>query len=215
MVALGDRVPALAPDAWVAPSAVVVGDVDVFDGVRIFPGAVLRGDLNAIRVGAFSVVGPRAVLHAAASAPTGLPAATDVGRNVTIGAGALLRSATVRDESTIGEGAILLEGSLVEEHAALAPGALLPPGRRVPAGELWAGRPARFVRALTKDEKMDLPFVADQADAPAAAYAAELLPQPEAWEEAEELRAKLAKDSALAEAADLGSPNTPEFHPPA
>ena len=86
------------------------------------------------------------------TSPTGLSAATTVGRYVTIGQGCVLRSATVEDEVLIGEKCVLMEGSLVENHCILAPGTVLPPGRLVPSGQLWAGNPAKFVRDLTKDE---------------------------------------------------------------
>ncbi|KAK2080265.1 Gamma carbonic anhydrase-like 1, mitochondrial [Prototheca wickerhamii] len=152
LVPLGQRVPTLAPDAWVAPNAVLIGDVDLYDRVSVWHGAVLRGDLNTIKIGSFSNVLEGAVIHAASSSPTGLPAATVIGHHVTVGQGALLRSVTVQDQVVIGDKCVLLEGSLVEKQSVLAPGSVLPPGRRVPSGELWAGAPARRVRKLTKDE---------------------------------------------------------------
>ncbi len=205
LLPLGARVPSLAPCALVAPSAVLAGDVDVLDGASVGAGAVLRGDLNAIRVGAFSSIGDRAVLHAARSSPTGLPAATVVGRHVTVGAGALLRSATLADECVVGDRCVLLEGSVVEKHAVLAPGSVLPPGRRVPGGELWAGAPARRVRALTKDEIAAIaPLAAAQRPA-AERAAAEYLPESGAWREAEALAAILKPDSALARSRDIAA----------
>ena len=97
-------------------------------------------------------------LHAYRTSPTGLSAATTVGRYVTIGQSCVLRSATVEDEVVIGEKCVLMEGSLVENHCILAPGTVLPPGRLVPSGQLWAGNPAKFVRNLTKDEVSPGPF---------------------------------------------------------
>ena len=118
------------------------------------------------------------MLHAARSSPTGLPAATAVGRDVTVGDRCLLRSATVGDGAVLGEGSILLEGSVVGASAVLAPGTVVPPGRLVPAGELWAGKPARFVRALTKDEKAATAAVAAEAGASRAEdYAQHELPE--------------------------------------
>lgn len=174
--------------------------------VSIWYGAVLRGDLNAIRVGSFSNIQDKTIIHAARcvqspcarwqtmhpmrsshllilplyfpakssncmqqavssfqgialrvvhacrTSPTGLMAATVIGRYCTVGQGCLLRSATIENECIVGDRSILLEGSLMENHSVLAPGSVLPPGRLVPAGQLWAGNPARFVRDLTKDE---------------------------------------------------------------
>jgi len=146
--------------------------------VTVFHGSVLRGDLNAVRVGAGSTIGARCVLHAARSSPTGLPAATAVGRDVTIGDRCLLRSATVGDGAVLGEGSILLEGSVVGASAVLAPGTVVPPGRMVPAGELWSGKPARFVRELSKDEKAATSAVAAEAGASrVGGYAQHELPE--------------------------------------
>ncbi|KDD74885.1 hypothetical protein H632_c1010p0 [Helicosporidium sp. ATCC 50920] len=179
LMPLGNRVPTTAPDAWVAPSAVVVGDVDLFDRVSVWYGAVLRGDLNSIRVGAFSNIQDRTVVHAAA--------------------------ATVESEAVVGDRCVLLEGSLVEKHSVLAPGSVLPPGRRVPSGELWAGAPARKVRKLNKDEIVEIPKLAASISALAQTHAGEFLPHSFAYVEAESLRSILKPGAALAEAADLGS----------
>ncbi|KAL4443528.1 hypothetical protein ABPG75_011265 [Micractinium tetrahymenae] len=202
-IILGNRVPTTAPDTWVAPNAVVVGDVDLYERTSIWYGCVLRGDLNRVKVGAFTNVQDRTVITAARSSPTGLPAATVIGRNVTIGQGCLLRSTTVEDESVIGDKCVLLEGSLVEKNAVLAPGSVLPPGRRIPSGELWAGSPAKFVRKLTKDEKADIPTLANSMFRLADAHSEEFLPHASAYEEAEALRAILKPDAALVEGARL------------
>ena len=93
-----------------------------------------------------------AVIYTCRTSPTGLSAATIIGKYVTIGQGCLLRSATVEDMVVIGDRSILMEGSLVESNSVLAPGTVLPPGRLVPSGQLWAGNPARYVRDLSKDE---------------------------------------------------------------
>jgi len=90
------------------------------------------------------------------TSPTGLSAATSIGRYVTIGQGCMLRSTTIEHECVIGDRCILMEGSLVERHCILAPGTVLTPGRLIPSGQLWAGNPARYVRDLTPDEV--LPF---------------------------------------------------------
>ncbi|KAI7835796.1 hypothetical protein COHA_010315 [Chlorella ohadii] len=200
---LGLRVPTVAPDTWVAPNAVVVGDVDLFDRTSVWYGCVLRGDLNHISVGSFSNIQDRSVLTAARSVPTGLPAATTIGRSVTIGQGCLLRSCTVEDESVIGDKSVLLEGSWVEKNAVLAPGSVLPPGRRIPSGQLWAGSPAKYVRDLTKDEKAEIPTLANAFFRVADAHADEFLPTSDAYEEAEALRKILKPQSALVEGSQL------------
>lgn len=197
IVNLGNRVPTLAPDTWIAPNAVVVGDVDLYEKASVWYGAVLRGDLNNIKVGAFSTIGDRSVVHSARSSPTGLSAVTNIGRNVTIGQGCLLRSTIIEDEVIVGDRCILLEGSLVEKNAVLAPGSVVPPARRIPSGELWAGSPAKFVRKLTKDEKADITAVAQSAFPRVDEHSSQFGPQSTAYIEAEELRAALGQPAEM------------------
>eukprot|EP00887_Chlorella_sp_A99_P001949 scaffold18.g1949.t1 len=192
VVNLGNRVPTLAPDTWLAANAVVVGDVDLYEKVSVWYGAVLRGDLNSIKVGAFSTIGDRTVVHSARSSPTGLSAATTIGRY-----GCLLRSTTIEDECVIGDRCILLEGSLVERNSVLAPGSVLPPARRIPSGELWAGAPARFVRKLTKDEKADIPALAQSVFPLVDEHDSQFLPFSFAYTEAEALRAELGQPAEM------------------
>ena len=77
---------------------------------------------------------------------------TSIGSNVTVGPGALIHAATVKDSCIVGPSAQILDGSVVETHSMIAPGAIVTPGTTVPSGELWAGSPAKKVRALTPDE---------------------------------------------------------------
>ena len=195
----------LAPDSWVSPSAVLVGDVDLYEQVSVWHNCVLRGDLNSIKIGAFSTVHDRTVIHAARSSPTGLPAATVIGRAVTVGHGCVLRSVDIGDNCIVGDKSLLLEGSMMEKDSVLAPGSVLPPGRRVPTGELWGGSPAKFVRELSKDEKVALPAVAAAAYPAADAHREEFLPQSAAYREAEDLLRALKPDATLVVGADLAA----------
>jgi len=203
LINLGNRVVTLAPDSWVAPSAVLVGDVDIYEQVSIWHNCVLRGDLNSIKVGAFSNVQDRTVIHAARSSPTGLPAASTIGRSVTIGQACLLRSVTIEDECVVGDKCILLEGSLMEKNSVLGPGSVLPPGRRIPSGQVWAGNPARYVRDLTKDEKMEIAPLAASILPAVDAHKEEFLPETMAYRDAEALRQGMKPDAALVHGADL------------
>lgn len=148
ILVLQHKEPLVAVDAWVAPNAVLVGDVEVQDRVSVMYGAVLRGDLNKITIQPYSYLGERTVVHAAKDVPGGLSAEVQVGKYVVIGANCSLRSCTIEDEAVIGSRCVLAEGSLVEKHAMLGSGSVVPPGRRIPAGELWAGTPAKFVRKV-------------------------------------------------------------------
>lgn len=203
IINLGNRVVTASPDAWIAPSAVVVGDVDIFENVSIWHNCVIRGDLNGIRIGAFSNIQDRSVLHAARTSPTGLPALTHIGKKVSIGQGCLLRSVHIEDECVVGDKSIMLEGSMMEKNSVLLPGSVLPPGRRVPAGEVWGGSPAKFQRKLTKDEKLEIPKMAESVLPVVDQYRSEFLPDSFAYTEAEELREGLKPDSQLVLGADL------------
>lgn len=200
---LTNRVVTSAPDAWIAPSAVVVGDVDIFENVSIWHNCVVRGDLNSIRIGAGSHVKDRTVIHAAKTSPTGLPASTVIGQRVSIGQGCLLRSVTIGNECVVGDKSILLEGSRMEPQSVLEAGSVLPPGRFVPTGQVWGGSPATFVRKLSKDEKAAIPQMADAVLPVVDQYKSEFLPESSAYREAELLREELAKDSPLVLGADL------------
>jgi len=188
-IELGPRVPHIAGDAFVAPNAVVVGDVDIYDGVSVMYGAVVRGDLNNIKVGAFSNIQDKAVVHAARSSPTGLSAATAIGSFVTVGAGSLLRSCVIHDNVKIGKKCIVMEGAVVESNSILMDGTVVPPGRMIPAGQMWSGNPATYVRDCTEEEVEDIGVVAEQATILRKEHASEFTPYSTAYIDAEKLRA--------------------------
>ncbi|KAF8390667.1 hypothetical protein HHK36_025194 [Tetracentron sinense] len=124
---LGQWLPKITVDAYVAPNVVLAGQVTVSDGSSVWNGSVLRGDLSKITVGFCSNVQERCVLHAAWSSPTGLLAETSVERFVAIGAYSLLRSCTIEPECIVGQHSILMEDSLVETHSILEAGSVVPP----------------------------------------------------------------------------------------
>ncbi|KAG8070762.1 hypothetical protein GUJ93_ZPchr0006g44382 [Zizania palustris] len=188
LVPLGQWMPKVAVDAYVAPEAVLAGQVTVHDGASVWSGAVLRGDLNKITLGFCTNVQERCVLHASWLAPTGLPAETLVDRYVTVGAYCLLRSCTIEPECIIGQHSILMEGSLVETNSILEAGSVLPPGRRIPTGELWAGNPARFVRKLSHEEIMEIPKLAVAINDLMQNHFSEFLPYSTAYLEVEKLK---------------------------
>jgi len=146
--ALGDRRPKLAPSAWVADSAEVIGDVTIGEEASIWPMAVLRGDLEPIRVGARSNVQDGCVLHTTHGVTPCV-----LGEDVTVGHRAILHGCEVRDRCLIGMGAILMDRVVVEEECIVAAGALVPEGKRLQSGMLYLGVPARPVRPLTDEER--------------------------------------------------------------
>lgn len=139
--------PRIAPDAFVAPGAVVIGDVEIGSQASLWFGCVARGDVNWIRIGARSNVQDGTVIHVHHAGP-----ATAIGAEVTVGHGCIIHACTLGDRSFIGMGATVMDGVVVEPEAMIAAGALVTPGKRVPSRELWAGAPARFLRPLRPDE---------------------------------------------------------------
>ncbi|MBB6100070.1 carbonic anhydrase/acetyltransferase-like protein (isoleucine patch superfamily) [Deinobacterium chartae] len=131
--------PEVHPTAWIAPSADLIGRVEIAAEASVWFGAVLRGDIEPIRVGAGSNVQDGAVLHTDAGHPCVLE------ENVTVGHRAIVHGAHVAAGALVGMGATLLSGSRLGAGAVLAAGALLPQGKTVPDGMLAVGVPARVV----------------------------------------------------------------------
>ncbi|HWK45673.1 MAG TPA: gamma carbonic anhydrase family protein [Stellaceae bacterium] len=142
------RLPEIAADAWVAPNATVIGDVVIGAGSSIWFGVVLRGDGEPIHVGARTNIQDGTVVHV-----SGGRFPTWIGDDVSIGHMALIHGCTLEDGAFVGMTACVMDGVVVEGGALVAAGALVTPGKRVPAGELWAGRPARFLRKLTPEDR--------------------------------------------------------------
>lgn len=140
-----EHVPRADPTAWVHPSAVLIGDVDLGPRVSVWPGVVLRGDQGAIRVGAESNLQDGTIAHA-----TGGRSVTTIGPRVTVGHRVLLHGCHVEGDVLVGMGAILLDNCEIGPWTIIGAGALVPPGRRVPGGVLYVGVPGRVVRELTE-----------------------------------------------------------------
>jgi carbonic anhydrase/acetyltransferase-like protein (isoleucine patch superfamily) len=134
--------PTIGADVWLAPTAVLIGDVRIGDRANVWFGAVLRGDFSHIEVGAETSVQDNAVLHCADDLPT------VVGSRVTIGHGALLEGCVVEDGALVGMGAIVLQHARVGAGAMLAAGAVLAERQAVAPGMLAAGVPAREKKPL-------------------------------------------------------------------
>jgi carbonic anhydrase/acetyltransferase-like protein (isoleucine patch superfamily) len=136
------KTPDVADDAYLAPTAVLIGDVRVGTGASIWFGAVLRGDNSHIVIGDGSNVQDNCVIHCA----EGLP--TIVGANVTIGHMAMLEGCTIGDGSLVGMGAIVLQRAKVGDASLIAAGAVVGEGVEIPDGVLAAGTPAKVKKAL-------------------------------------------------------------------
>ncbi len=139
--------PRIDKTAFIAPNAVVVGDVEIGAGTSIWFDCVLRGDINYIRVGARTNLQDGTIVHV-----NGRQFATHIGSDVTVGHMCLLHACTIEDGAFIGMQATVMDGAVVETGAMVAAGALVTPGKRVKTGELWAGSPAKFLRAVGEKE---------------------------------------------------------------
>ncbi len=140
------RKPEVHPTAFVHERAEVIGKVRLGPRASIWPGAVLRGDIEEIVVGEGSNVQDNAVIHTDHGVPTVL------GDGVTVGHGAILHSCRVGNNALVGMGSILLNGSELGEECLLGAGALLAPGVKVARGQLALGSPAKAVRPLKPEE---------------------------------------------------------------
>ena len=138
--------PVIAPSAWVHETAVVIGNVTLGADVSVWPGAVLRGDRDAIVVGAGSNVQDGAVIHCDPGQPC------VIGERVTIGHRAVVHGCTVEDGALIGIGAVVLNGAVIGHGALVAAGAVVGEGKVIPPAVLVAGVPAKVLRPLTAEQ---------------------------------------------------------------
>ena len=142
------KAPRIHPGAWVAPNAVVLGDVEIGEGASVWYGCVLRGDTNFIRVGPRSNIQDGTIVHVNAGREPAI-----IGADVTVGHAAIIHACTLEDGAFVGMGATVLDGAVVEGGGVLAACGVLPPGKRIPAGELWMGNPARLSRVLSPEAR--------------------------------------------------------------
>jgi carbonic anhydrase/acetyltransferase-like protein (isoleucine patch superfamily) len=142
VIELDGKAPQVADDAFVATTAVLIGDVTVHASASIWFGAVLRGDNSAIVIGPGSNVQDNCVIHCAVDLPT------VVGENVTIGHMAMLEGCEIGDGALVGMGAIVLQRAKVGPRALVAAGAVVGEGMEIPGGVLAAGIPARVKKEL-------------------------------------------------------------------
>ncbi|HAN69503.1 MAG TPA: gamma carbonic anhydrase family protein [Halieaceae bacterium] len=151
----GGHTPSLGQRVLIDPSAVVLGDVELGDDVSVWPQAVIRGDMHRIRIGARTSVQDGSVLHithAGPYNPDGWPLL--IGADVTIGHNATLHGCTIGDRVLVGMGATVMDGAIVESEVVIGACALVTPGKTLRSGYLYAGSPAREMRALS-DKELD------------------------------------------------------------
>src|SRR3954465_4100346 len=142
VIELDGKTPRVAEDAFVAPTAVLIGDVTIHEGASIWFGAVLRGDNSAIVIGEGSNVQDNCVIHCADDLPT------IVGANVTVGHMAMLEGCVIGDGSLMGVGRVALQRASGGGNALVAAGAVVGEGTEIPGGVLAAGVPAKVKKEL-------------------------------------------------------------------
>ncbi|MFV0435128.1 MAG: gamma carbonic anhydrase family protein [Leucobacter sp.] len=135
--------PAVDPSAWLAPGSIVVGDVTIGPDSSVWYNAVIRGDSDAVRIGARSNFQDGVVVHTQRGGDAAI-----IGDDVSVGHNAVVHGATVENGCLIGMNATVLSGAVIGEGSLVAAGAVVPQGMRVPPHSLVAGVPARVVRDL-------------------------------------------------------------------
>jgi len=169
--ALEGAAPKIAPDVFIAPNAVVIGNVEIGAGSGIWFGCVLRGDTNFIRIGARCNIQDGTIIHVDSKRYP-----TIIEDDVSIGHAAIVHACTLRRRAFVGMGATVLDGALIEEGGMLGACGLLAPGKTIGRNELWTGAPATLRRVMTDEERNGWDQTAIHYAALAQRYRAALRP---------------------------------------
>ncbi|MCB1094772.1 MAG: gamma carbonic anhydrase family protein [Verrucomicrobiae bacterium] len=143
--------PTIAPDAYIAPSADIMGSVTIGSRSSVWYQCVLRGDINAIRIGSESNIQDGTVIHVSSTHPA------IVGDRVSCGHRAIIHACTIHEEVLIGMGAIIMDEAEIGSGCIIGAGALITKGAQIPPGVLVLGSPARVIRNLTDKERASIP----------------------------------------------------------
>ena len=152
--AFGGTAPQLGARVYVDPAATVIGQVCLADDVSVWPGAVIRGDMHTITIGARSNVQDNAVLHITHASdfnPGGWP--LTIGDDVIIGHRAILHGCTLGNRILVGNGAIINDGAIIEDEVIVGAGCMVPPGKRLESGFVYVGNPCRQTRPVSDKER--------------------------------------------------------------
>ena len=145
-----NKKPALGDGVFIAPSAIVIGDVSLGVGASVWYGAVLRGDINSISIGEGTILQDGVIGHLADDFPL------EVGNYVTVGHGAVIHACVIEDECLIGMNATVLDGARIGRQSLVAAGTVVPQGMQVPEGSLVAGVPAATRKARSPERRKGL-----------------------------------------------------------
>ncbi|KKB96548.1 Carnitine operon protein CaiE [Candidatus Arcanobacter lacustris] len=147
--------PKIAKDAFIAPNAVIIGDVTIGSKSSIWFGCVVRGDVARITIGEETNIQDGSVIHVTRNGVD-----TIIGSGVTIGHKVLLHGCMINDGAFIGMGSTLMDRSIVESGSMVAAGSLVSGKKIIKTGEVWAGNPAKFFRAIKEEELSHIPVSA-------------------------------------------------------
>lgn len=156
-----NHLPEIAASAYVDEAATVIGQVKLADDVSIWPGVVIRGDVNHIHIGARSNIQDNSVVHVSRDSvylPGGAP--TIIGEDVTVGHMAMLHGCTIGNRCLIGMSTTVLDRAVIENDVFLAAGSLVPPGKTLEAGHVYRGNPAQKIRPLNQHDKQMMEYAA-------------------------------------------------------
>ncbi|VAW45763.1 Protein YrdA [hydrothermal vent metagenome] len=153
--------PSIADSAYIDPTAVIIGQVEIGNDASVWPMAVIRGDVHQITIGAMSNIQDGSILHVthrSSHNPDGGP--LNIGQGVTVGHGALLHACRIGDHCLVGMGSTILDEAQMEHHSMLGAGSVLPSGKIIKTGELWVGNPAKKVKHLSQSQVDSLEYSA-------------------------------------------------------
>jgi len=173
--------PYVQNNAYVAPSATVIGDVTINDASCVMNNCVLRGDYSTIQVGAHTLLEENCVLA------TSSEGETTVGDHCFVGAGTVMDTCSVGNQTIIGDACVIEEGVEIGSQCRIESQSVITSGTQIPAGELWAGRPAVFVRSLSAEETATLKKEAEARFRVTAAHMYEFLPHGTVYQHKEQL----------------------------
>ena len=163
--------PRIASDAFIAPSAAVIGNVEIGAGSSVWFHCVLRGDTNIIRIGARCNIQDGTIVHVDHH-----EFSTLIGDDVSVGHAAIVHACTLKNRAFVAMGATIMDGAVIEEGGMLGAGALLPPGKVIGPNELWLGAPAKLKRVMSAEERAGWDNTAVHYAALAARFRAGLRP---------------------------------------
>lgn len=146
----GNRRPNIGKGSWIAPTAVIIGDVEIGERCYIGFGAIVRGDFGPITIGSRSLIEENAVIHTAVR--------TTIGTDVIVGHMAMIHDAIIHDHVLIGMKSMICEGAEIGEGSILAEQSMVRKNQKIPPGKIYAGSPAIFVKEVTEHHREKMKF---------------------------------------------------------